>query len=131
LAVLNTFVAIEKEMKTLVLGASLNEARYSYKAVKLLKQYGHEVIAVGRDKGEISGVTILNAFPEKETIDTITLYLNTHLQKAYYQSILDAKPRRIIFNPGTENSELAEQAVQQGIECEEACTLVLLNTNQY
>ena len=128
---MNTFVAIEKEMKTLVLGASLNESRYSHKAVKLLKQYGHEVIAVGRDKGEISGVTILNSFPKHEVIDTITLYLNPSLQKAYYPSILDAKPRRIIFNPGTENSELAEQAMQQGINFEEACTLVLLNTNQY
>lgn len=118
-------------MKTLVLGASLNESRYSNKAIKLLKQYGHEVLAVGRDKGEVSGVPISNCFPEQTIIDTVTLYLNTSLQKNYYQNILNAKPRRVIFNPGTENPELTALAEQNGIICEEACTLVLLNTNQY
>ncbi|MBK7149426.1 MAG: CoA-binding protein [Bacteroidetes bacterium] len=118
-------------MKTLVLGASLNESRYSNKAIRLLKQYGHEVIAVGRDKGNVAAVSIQNRFPENALIDTITLYLNPGLQKAYYEDIWNTRPRRIIFNPGTENPELREQAVQRGILCEEACTLVLLNTNQY
>jgi len=118
-------------MKTLVLGASLNESRYSNKAIRLLKQYGHEVIAVGRDKGVVAEIHIQNSFPENTHIDTITLYLNPGLQKAYYEDIWNARPRRIIFNPGTENQELKEQALQKGILCEDACTLVLLNTNQY
>ena len=118
-------------MKTLVLGASLNESRYSNKAIRLLKQYGHEVIAVGRDKGVVAEIHIQNSFPENTHIDTITLYLNPGLQKAYYEDIWNARPRRIIFNPGTENPELEELARAAGIETVEGCTLVMLSIGSY
>ena len=118
-------------MKTLVLGGSLNPSRYSHRAIKLLRSYQHEVIAVGKDEGKVEQVEILHDFPPNEKIDTITLYLNPERQKAYYGKILKAQPRRIIFNPGAENAELAKLAKQNGIIVEEACTLVMLNTGQY
>ncbi len=118
-------------MKTLVLGASTNPSRYSFKAIKLLRAYKHEVLAVGRDTGNVDDVTILSSFPENEKIDTVTMYLNPLHQKNYYEKIIAIKPRRIIFNPGAENDELEKLAEQNGIKTEEACTLVLLNTGQY
>ncbi len=118
-------------MKTLVLGASTHAYRYSYKAIKLLRSYRHEVLAVGRDTGKVDDVTIVSSFPENEKIDTVTMYLNPLHQKDYYEKIIAAKPRRIIFNSGAENAELEKLAEQNGIKTEEACTLVMLNTGQY
>ncbi|HEY8404759.1 MAG TPA: CoA-binding protein [Flavobacteriales bacterium] len=117
--------------KTLVLGASENETRYSNMAVKRLLQHGHEVIALGKRKGRCHGVEIHNTPLPIEQLDTITLYLNPRNQANYYDYILSLHPQRIIFNPGTENPELWEKATAQGIACVGACTLVLLNTNQY
>ena len=118
-------------MKTLVLGASTDPSRYANKAIKLLHSHNHEVVAVGLDEGSVSGVPIIHDVPVDGDIDTITLYLNPVRQKLYYDKILNLKPRRIIFNPGTENNELNKLANAEGIETEEACTLVLLNTGQY
>ena len=118
-------------MKTLVLGASLNSSRYSNKAVKLLRAYKHEVLAIGRDEGNIDDVKIVHAFSADDKIDTVTVYLNQEDQKIYYEKIVAAKPRRIIFNPGAENDELEKLARENGISTETACTLVLLNTGQY
>lgn len=118
-------------MKTLILGASTSPARYSYLALKLLRSHHHEVLAVGKTGGTLEGVTIEKEFPTGEKIDTVTLYLNPEHQKPYYDKIIAAKPRRIIFNPGTENEELKNLAEPNGIETEYACTLVMLNTGQY
>ena len=79
----------------------------------------------------MEGVGIIHDIPAGEKVDTLTLYLNPERQKLYYDKILALKPRRIIFNPGTENQELTKLAAEHGIETEEACTLVLLNTGQY
>ena len=117
-------------MKTLVLGASLNPSRYSNRAIKLLRAYKHEVVAVGLDEGKVDDVQINHGFPN-EPIDTVTMYLNPIHQKEYYDQIINAKPRRIIFNPGAENAELEQLAAKNNILTEEACTLVLLNTGQY
>ena len=73
----------------------------------------------------------MNEWPSNEPIDTVTLYLGPSAQQSYYNAILDLKPRRIIFNPGTENPELNSLATQKGIETIEACTLVMLKTGQY
>ncbi|NQY66766.1 MAG: CoA-binding protein [Flavobacteriales bacterium] len=116
---------------TLVLGASLNEMRYSNLAVKLLKEKGFEVIAVGRDTGDIEGIEILHDQPELENIDTVTLYIGPNGQPQFYDYILGLKPRRIIMNPGTENNELERLAKQKGIEVEIACTLVMLRVGNY
>ena len=116
---------------TLVLGASEDTSRYSNKAIRLLRKHGHEVLAVGAKTGEAWGVSIHSAWPENKILETITLYLRPELQKQYYLQILSSGARRIIFNPGTENPELALMASSAGIITEEACTLVLLNSNQY
>jgi len=118
-------------MKTLVLGASTDSYRYANKAIRLLRAHNHEVIAVGKDEGNVGDVAILHDIPTNDKIDTVTMYLNPFNQKGYYQQIMQMKPRRIIFNPGAENSELEKLAAENGIATEEACTLVLLNTGQY
>ncbi len=117
--------------KTLVLGASTNESRYSNMAVKRLLQHGHEVAAIGAKGGEIEGTAIQIGQPAFAALDTVTLYLNPTNQQAYYDYILGLHPKRIIFNPGTENPELEELATKNNIEVTEACTLVLLSTGQY
>lgn len=118
--------------KTVILGASNNPERYAYRAASLLRQAGHEFIPVGVKRGEVLGRPIQNALPDKsEEVDTLTLYVNPSIQEAYYDSILAMEPKRIIFNPGTENMELLRKAQAAGIETEIACTLVMIGTGQY
>ena len=119
------------QKKTLILGASTNPERYAYKAAKMLLRNNHPIVLVGNKEGEIDGNTILLTFPKMEEIHTITLYLGVARQKEYYQDILESGVQRIIFNPGTHNDELIKMAVDKGIECESACTLVMLTTDQY
>ncbi len=120
-----------KNKKTLVLGASEKIDRYSNRAVSQLRIHGHDVVAIGRKTGSIEDVEITTATPEIKDLDTITLYLNPANQKPYYDYILGLSPKRIIFNPGTENEELERLAIKNGIETLDACTLVLLSTGQY
>ena len=117
--------------KTLVLGATTNPARYGFIATSRLKMYGYEVVPVGIREGDIEGIDILLGKPEVEGVDTITLYLNPKRQEEYYEYILSLKPKRIIFNPGTENPELIKIAQERGIETEIACTLVMLSVGNY
>lgn len=117
--------------KTLVLGASENPARYSNMAIKMLREYGHEVVATGLRKGIVGDVDIDIENSIRPDIDTVTLYLNPTHQQPYYDHILALQPRRIIYNPGTENDELQHLATKKGIENIEACTLVMLRTGQY
>lgn len=117
--------------KTLVLGASQNPARYSHMAVRLLHKHKNEVIAIGNREGHIEDIKIHEkTFPISE-LDTITLYLGAQNQLPYYDYILGLKPKRIIFNPGSENPELDNLARKNNIEVLYACTLVMLNTHQY
>ena len=117
--------------KTLVLGASDNPSRYSYLAVNRLRSHGHPVVAIGKKNTLVADVPIEMEKKQWDNIDTITLYLNPAHQREYYDYILSLKPRRLIFNPGAENDELAGLAANNGIKPIEACTLVLLSTNQY
>lgn len=117
--------------KTLILGASPNPSRYAYRAAHALLQNDHEIVPIGVKRGEVFNHPIQHEFPKDEEIDTITLYVNPKLQEAYYEDILNLNPKRIIFNPGTENDELRELAEEKGIETEYACTLVMLGTGQY
>jgi uncharacterized protein len=117
---------------TVVLGASDNPGRYSYLAVHRLRNHDHPVIAIGKKPGKVADVEIKKGpQPPQEGVDTVTLYLNPLHQKMYYDYIVSLKPRRIIFNPGTENDELAVLAQEKGIKTLEACTLVMLSTGQY
>lgn len=117
--------------KTLVLGASANPARYSFLAINRLVQHHHPVVAIGMREGLVGNVPIIKDHPPIEDINTVTLYLNPVNQQPYYDYILSLHPKRIIFNPGTENDELTALAEKNGIKTMEACTLVLLGTGQY
>ena len=119
------------DKKTLVLGASLKSDRYSNYVINKLVNHNYNVEAVGLKNGVVAGVEIQTDLEEFEDIDTITLYLNPQRQKEYYSYILSLSPKRVIFNPGTENPEFYEILTNAGIEVEVACTLVLLSTNQY
>lgn len=120
-----------EEKKTLVLGASENPSRYSHLAVERLTAHNHPVIAIGKNTGAIGNVPIITDKKPLENVDTVSIYLNPSHQQEYYNYILSLKPKRIIFNPGAENTELEELAAKNGIKPMEACTLVLLSTNQY
>ncbi len=119
------------EKKTLVLGASDNPSRYSYLAIQRLRQHKHPVVAIGRKDTKVGDVIINKEKQHFENIDTITMYMNLQHQQEYHDYILSLNPKRIIFNPGAENDELAEMATKRGIKTMDACTLVLLSTNQY
>lgn len=117
--------------KTLVLGATPNEGRYAHLAANRLVQHGHSLVNVGIKAGVVAGVSIEKPETIHEDIDTITLYIGKQNQPELYDYILKTHPKRIIFNPGTENPELASMANAQGIETENACTLVLLSIGEY
>jgi predicted CoA-binding protein len=117
--------------KTLILGASTNPSRYANLAAHRLVANGHPIINVGLKPGEVAGVPIEKPEQIHTDLDTITLYLGPQNQPEYYDYIIKSKPKRLIFNPGTENPELEELAEANGIESTEACTLVLLSTGQY
>jgi predicted CoA-binding protein len=117
--------------KTLVIGASEDSTRYSYLAMNRLQSKGHEVVAVGKKEGNVNGIAIEKEHKAFKDIDTVTLYINPRIQKEYYDYILSLKPKRVIFNPGTENDELYNLLEQNDIKPQEACTLVMLGTGQY
>ena len=102
-----------KEKKTLVLGASDNPSRYSYLAVQRLRSHGHPVVAIGKKNTRVGDVIVEKEQKEFNDIDTITVYMNPLNQHQYYDYILSLNPQRIIFNPGTENEELASLAKQK------------------
>lgn len=122
---------ITKTKKTIILGASNNPDRYAYQAASRLKDAAIEFIPVGIKKGEVLGEKIINSKEKFTDIDTITLYISPKNQDEWAEYILATKPKRIIFNPGTENPPLAEKAKQHGIEVMSACTLVLLSIGEY
>lgn len=119
------------EKQTLVFGASLKPERYANMAVHKLRLHNIETKAFGLRSGRIADVEIDTHLMPYKHIDTVSLYLNPQRQKMYYDYIMSLKPRRVIFNPGTENQEFYNVLKQEGIEVEVACTLVLLSTNQY
>tara|TARA_R110002050_G_scaffold162357_3_gene292242 strand:- start:2178 stop:2558 length:381 start_codon:yes stop_codon:yes gene_type:complete len=119
------------KMKTLVLGASENKQRYSNIAMNMLKDYQHEVVAVGNRTGEVNGIPFSKEKKDFQAVDTVTLYLGPQNQEEYIDYVDSLNPRRVIFNPGTENPDWMDHLQKRGIETEVACTLVLLRTNQY
>ncbi|MFI5149443.1 MAG: CoA-binding protein [Bacteroidia bacterium] len=117
--------------RTLVIGATTNPEKYAFRAVNQLKQHGEEVVALGIKEGEVGGVKIMTGQPALKDIDTVTLYVGTAHQPGYYDYILSLKPKRLIFNPGTENPEFEAMALRAGIEVVVACTLVMLSVGNY
>ena len=117
--------------KTLVLGASPNPERYSNKATLRLLEAGYEVFPVGIQAGRIGELDIAIEMPFYEDIDTITLYVGPANQAVYESYIFSLKPKRIIFNPGTENPHLMMAAEEKGIQVVAGCTLVMLSEGHY
>jgi uncharacterized protein len=117
--------------KTMVLGASGNPARYSYLAINRLRAYDHPVVAVGKRIAKVADVPISTDHLPEQDVDTVTLYLNPKNQVEYYDYILNLHPKRIIFNPGTENEELIKKARENNIQPVIGCTLVMLTTGQF
>ncbi len=117
--------------KTLVLGASLKEERYSNIAIHRLRKFNLETVAVGLREGLVDDVKIHKELIPFQGINTVTLYLNPRRQEQYYDYIISLKPERVIFNPGTENPEFYKLLAENKIKSEVACTLVMLGTNQY
>lgn len=117
--------------KTLVIGASTNPERYSYRAIISLLSHGHDVCAVGLRNGKVGECEIVKEHADFDQVDTISLYVNPDNQKGYYNYMLRINPKRVIFNPGTENPELENKLTANNIPFEHACTLVLLASNQY
>lgn len=117
--------------KTLVLGASLKEERYSNVAIYRLRKFNIETVAIGLREGLVDDVKIHKEWIPFQGIDTVTLYLNAKRQPEFYDYIISLKPNRVIFNPGTENPEFYQLLEENNIKSEVACTLVLLGTNQY
>jgi uncharacterized protein len=122
-----------KTKKTVIIGATTNPSRYAYIAAGMLTEYNHEIIPVGIKKGEVYGKSILNINqrPSIQDVDTVTLYIGPQHQPEHYDYILSLHPKRVIFNPGTENPEFEKMVEESGAEALEACTLVLLRSGQY
>lgn len=116
---------------TVIIGASDNPERYSYKATVALKKHGHTVYPIGIRPGNIENTEVITTRPDLKNIDTVTLYVGAANQPQWYDFILSLNPSRILFNPGTENPEFEKIATEKGILCLEACTLVLLSLKNY
>lgn len=117
--------------KTLIIGASNNPERYSFKAAHKLLSHGHDIELLGRRPDMVFGHMIDTEKKPYEDIDTVTLYVSDRFQQEYYEYVVALNPNRVIFNPGTENPEFEALLIQNDIHVEEACTLVMLSTGQY
>lgn len=120
------------DWKTVVIGASPNQNRYAFKAVTKLTEHKYPVVALGFREGVVAGNNIIKAWPSQiENVKVVTMYVGPARQPDFYDYIIGLKPKKVIFNPGTENSEFYKKLDANGIEFEEACTLVLLSTGMY
>jgi len=118
--------------RVVVMGASANPDRYSNMAIRLLLEHGHEVLPVHPKLDEVEGLKVLHHVDEiSDPVDTLTLYVGPDISSAAAESILQLRPGRVIFNPGSGNPALAQRLSQAGIAYEQACTLVLLRTGQF
>jgi len=124
-----------KNETVVILGASNNPERYSYKAFHMLKENGHQTLLVHPKLKEIEGQKCFEdlnqVIHQKIEVDTLTLYVNPEISSLMIEQILTLKPKRVIFNPGTENEILKVALKKDNILYEEACTLVLLKTGQF
>jgi predicted CoA-binding protein len=124
---------ISMSKKTVIIGATTNPSRYAYLAAAMLTENKHKIVPVGIKQGEVYGEKILpiNNRPLVDDVDTVTLYIGPRHQPEHYDYILSLKPKRVIFNPGTENDEFEKLIDASGAEALQACTLVLLRSDQY
>lgn len=121
----------ENRTKTLVIGASEKPDRYAYRAAHSLLRHGHAIELIGLRAGHIQGQPIQTGLPDLDGVDTVTMYVGARNQGPYYEYLKKLRPRRVIFNPGAENPDLARQLQREGIQPIEACTLVMLAVGEY
>lgn len=134
LELISCYSGLELHMKkTVIVGATTNRGRYAFLAAEMLTEYGNEIVPIGIKKGEVLNREILDIRnkPTIEDVDTITLYIGPDHQPEWYDYLISLKPKRVIFNPGTENRTFEKMLRERDIEALEACTLVLLRSNQY
>ena len=117
--------------RTLIIGASIKPHRYSYKAMEALRKGGHEVVLIGAKESEVLGLKIHTSPVELCEIDTVTLYVNSKRQRDWYDYVIKLNPKRVIFNPGTENENFSHRLIGNNIEATNACTLVMLSVGNY
>lgn len=118
--------------RVVIIGASNNPERYSHRALLLLQKHGHEVVPVHPKLAEIEGIPVVaDVGLISGPVDTVTMYVGPAISSGLQDKLIALKPGRVIFNPGAENASLGDALQKAGIACEEACTLVLLNTGQY
>ena len=117
--------------KTLVIGGSLKPERFSNRAINMLTEYKHPVVSVGLREGKVADVSIQTGKPRFNDIHTVTMYVGPQNQTGFYDYILGLNPKRIIFNPGTENYEFETKAKEKGIEVVQHCTLIMLGEESY
>lgn len=117
--------------KTLIIGATTNPGRYAHAVAHRLMQRGYPIVQIGLREGAVAGVPISTHKENYTDIDTVTLYIGPRHQPDYYDYVISLRPRRVIFNPGTENREFEDRLAGEGIEALKACTLVMLATGQY
>ena len=120
-----------KDIKTLVLGVSLKENRYSNKAVNMLRENDVPTVAFGLKKGKVADVTLDTELMPYKDIHTVSIYIGPQNQQEYYDYVIGLNPKRVIFNPGTENEEFFQLLDENNIPYQLACTLVLLRTGQF
>lgn len=115
-----------------LIGASDKPERYAHLAMVMLREHGHEVVLVHPRLKVIDGLPVLADLAEiSGTVDAVTLYVGPANSTGLTSKLINLKPKRVIFNPGTENPALAAALNEAGIASEEACTLVLLRTGQF
>lgn len=117
--------------KTLIIGASEKPERYSNKAIRALLQHQHPVVALAPRAGQVEGILFETEPKAFDSVDTVSLYVGPEIQNNYIDYVISLRPKRVIFNPGTENEAFAQKLQESGIDAEIACTLVLLRTGQY
>jgi predicted CoA-binding protein len=119
--------------KTAIFGATTNPGRYAYLAAERLTAKNHEIVPIGIKKGQVFGEDILDIRekPQLDDIHTVTMYIGPQNQSEWEDYILSLRPKRIIFNPGAENPSLAQKATEQGVEVQNACTLVMLASSLF
>lgn len=121
-----------KHENVAILGASDRADRFAYKAFKMLQEYGHTPLPVSPNVPVVEGVKSVKSVSELQVpVDTLTMYVGAKTSSQLIPEILALKPKRVIFNPGSENPELADKLAEAGSEVVEACTLVMLRTGQY
>lgn len=123
---------MSEKQRVIVVGASTKPQRYSYKAVKMLSDHGHKPIPITLKDKEVLGFKALHDISDvEEEVDTITLYIGPKILRTVVDKIIEKQPKRVIMNPGTEDKEMADKIENAGIPVIQACTLVMLSTNQF